>query len=66
MFGMPAYNIKSNNYDRLEEGMVCVFHSQCLQPKEAGANVGECVLITPDGLENLSCHTPLEPHRVPA
>ncbi len=66
MFGMPAYNVTSNNYDRFEEGMVCVFHSQWLDPLVAGANVGECVLITADGVEVLSCHTPLKTHRVPA
>jgi Xaa-Pro aminopeptidase len=66
MTGMPAFNVTSNNYDRLEEGMVCVFHSQWLDPLVAGANVGECVLVTSDGVEVLSCHTPLKTHRVPA
>jgi len=66
MAGRYGYNITSNNYDRLEEGMVFVLHSQWLEPLVAGANVGDCFLVTEDGLENLSCHTPLEPYRVPA
>lgn len=66
MPGMPSYNICSHNYDRLEEGMTMVLHSQWLEPMVAGCNVGECLLVTADGVENLSCHTPLEPHRVPA
>ncbi len=66
MPAMPTYNLSSHNYDRLEEGMTFVLHSQWLQPLEAGCNVGECVLVTADGAENLSCHTPLEPHRVRA
>ena len=60
------YNIASNNHDRLEEGMAFVLHSQWLEPEVAGCNVGECYLVTADGAENLSCHTPLAPHRVPA
>jgi Xaa-Pro aminopeptidase len=66
MAGMPSYNICSHNYDRLEEGMTMVLHSQWLEPLVAGCNVGECVLVTADGAENLSCHTPLEPFRAPA
>ncbi len=65
MMGMPAYNIASHNYDRLEPGMVSVFHSQWLDPMVAGANIGDLTLITEDGCEVLSCHTPLEAHRVP-
>jgi len=66
MPAMPTYNISSHNYDRLEPGMTFVLHSQWLQPLEAGCNVGDCVLVTEDGAEVLSCHTPLEAHRVPA
>lgn len=58
------YNIASNNHDRLEEGMTFVLHSQWLEPLVAGCNVGDCYLVTEDGYENLSCHTPLAPHRV--
>jgi len=60
------YNIASNNHDTLEEGMIFVLHSQWLQPEVAGCNVGDCYLVTDTGAENLSCHTPLEVHRVPA
>ncbi|MBD3847842.1 aminopeptidase P family protein [Bosea sp. SSUT16] len=58
------YNIASNNHDRLEPGMTFVLHSQWLDPMVAGCNVGDCYLVTAAGAENLSCHTPLEPHRV--
>ncbi len=58
------YNIQSNNHDKLEEGMTLVLHSQWLEPEVAGCNVGDCYLITDTAAENLSCHTPLEPHRV--
>lgn len=60
------YNIQSNNHDTLEEGMTFVLHSQWLEPEVAGCNVGDCYLVTADGSENLSCHTPLTPHRVKA
>jgi Xaa-Pro aminopeptidase len=66
MPGMRGYNISSNNYDRLEAGMVCVLHSQWLEPLVAGANIGDCILVTDDGVEVLSCHTPLDVHRVSA
>ena len=58
------YNIASNNHDRLEEGMTFVLHSQWLEPMVAGCNVGNCFLVTEEGCENLSSHTPLAPHRV--
>ena len=58
--GQNAYNITSNNYDRLEEGMVFVLHTQWLEPQSAGCNVGDMYLVTSDGFENLSRHTPLE------
>jgi Xaa-Pro aminopeptidase len=56
----------SSNSDRLETGMTFVCHSQWLEPKVAGCNLGNALLITEDGAKDLSCHTPLEPHRVPA
>jgi Xaa-Pro aminopeptidase len=59
-----AFNVSSHNFDRLEEGMIFVLHTQWLEPLSAGCNVGDCYLVTADGFENLSCHTPLEPHRV--
>jgi len=63
---MIPYNIQSNNHDRLEEGMTFVLHSQWLEPEVAGCNVGDCYLVTADGAENLSHHTPLAPYRVKA
>lgn len=62
--GQNAYNISSHNYDRLEEGMIFVLHTQWLEPMSAGCNVGDLYLVTADGFENLSRHTPLETHRV--
>lgn len=61
-----AFNIASHNHDRLEEGMVFVLHAQFLEPLSAGCNVGDCYVVTADGFENLTCHTPLETHRVVA
>jgi Xaa-Pro aminopeptidase len=58
------YNIASNNHDVLEEGMVFVLHSQWLEPEVAGANIGDCYLVTETGAELLSCNTPLDLHRV--
>ncbi|ADU68523.1 M24 family metallopeptidase [Pantoea sp. At-9b] len=59
-----SFNISSHNYDRLEEGMVFVLHSQWLEPLAAGCNIGDCYVVTKDGFENLSRHTPLETHRI--
>ncbi|MDB5586463.1 MAG: map1 [Devosia sp.] len=59
-----SFNVSSHNYDRLEEGMIFVLHTQWLEPLSAGCNVGDCYLVTADGFENLSRHTPLETHRV--
>ena len=61
-----SYNIASHNFDRLEEGMVFVLHAQWLEAQSAGCNVGDLYLVTADGFENLSRHTPLETFRVPA
>lgn len=58
------YNIASHNCDRLQEGMVFVLHAQWLEAQSAGCNVGDCYVVTADGYENLSHHTPLETHRV--
>ncbi|WP_371259711.1 M24 family metallopeptidase [Agrobacterium sp. D14] len=63
---MIPYNIQSNNHDRLEEGMTFVLHSQWLEPEVAGCNIGDCYLVTANGAENLSHHTPLAVHRVKA
>jgi Xaa-Pro aminopeptidase len=62
--GQNSFNISSHNYDRLEEGMVFVLHTQWLEPLSAGCNIGDCYVVTRDGFENLSRHTPLETHRI--
>ena len=64
--GQNSFNISSHNYDRLEEGMVFVLHTQWLEPLKAGCNIGDCYVVTKDGFENLSRHTPLETHRIAA
>ncbi|MBT9386117.1 Xaa-Pro peptidase family protein [Pseudooceanicola sp. CBS1P-1] len=64
--GQNAFNISSHNYDKLEEGMVFVLHTQWLEPQSAGCNIGDMYVVTADGFENLSRHTPLETYRVPA
>lgn len=66
MYSMPPYNVTSNNYDRLEEGMVFVLHPQWLEPLSAGCNIGDCYAITADGYEKLTSSTSAAPHRVPA
>lgn len=66
MPGMRQYPVTSSNHDELEPGMVFVAHAQWLDPMHVGCNLGNELLITDDGVENLSCHTPLEPHRVEA
>ena len=62
--GQNAYSISSHNYDRLEEGMIFVLHTQWLEPMSAGCNIGDLYVVTADGFENLSRHTPLETHRI--
>jgi Xaa-Pro aminopeptidase len=62
--GMREYGFLSTNDDRLEPGMAFVLHAQWLDPLKAGCNVGNALLVTEDGCENLSCHTALEPFRV--
>jgi Xaa-Pro aminopeptidase len=64
--GQNSFNISSHNYDRMEEGMVFVLHTQWLEPLSAGCNVGDMYVVTKDGFENLSRHTPLETHRIAA
>ncbi|MGO7211042.1 M24 family metallopeptidase [Rhizobium ruizarguesonis] len=64
--GQNSFNISSHNYDRMEEGMVFVLHTQWLEPLSAGCNIGDMYVVTKDGFENLSRHTPLEPHRIAA
>ncbi|SDB72604.1 Xaa-Pro aminopeptidase [Agrobacterium fabrum] len=64
--GQNSFNISSHNYDRMEEGMVFVLHTQWLEPLSAGCNVGDMYVVTKGGFENLSRHTPLETHRIAA
>lgn len=64
MPNLPIHRVISSNYDKLEPGMALVYHSQWFEPGVAGCNVGNAVLITDDGAENLNRHTPLTPHRV--
>jgi Xaa-Pro aminopeptidase len=64
MTGMPGYSVISSNYDMIEPGMTFVVHSQWLEPGVAGCNLGNSLIITEDGAENISRHTPTEPHRV--
>ncbi|MBB4000728.1 M24 family metallopeptidase [Aureimonas pseudogalii] len=64
--GQNSFNISSHNYDRMEEGMVFVLHTQWLEPLSAGCNIGDLYVVTADGFENLSRHTPLETFRVAA
>lgn len=62
--GMREYPVTSSNHDELEPGMVFVAHAQWLDPLRVGCNLGNALLVTDEGVENLSCHTPLEPHRI--
>ena len=64
--GAPKFNITSHNTEKAEPGMVFVLHAQWLDPLTSGANIGDCYLVTEDGYENLSCHSPLDAVRVPA
>jgi Xaa-Pro aminopeptidase len=64
MPGWLNYPVTSSNHDELEPGMVFVTHAQWLDPQQVGCNLGNALLVTDGGAENLSCHTPLEPHRV--
>ncbi len=58
-----SFNVASHNYDRLEEGMVFVLHTQWVEPLVAGCNVGDLYAVTSDGFENLSRGTRLDLHR---
>jgi Xaa-Pro aminopeptidase len=62
--GSAKFNVTSHNTARAEPGMAFVLHAQWLNPLSDGANIGDCYLITEDGYENLSRHTPLETFRV--
>ncbi|QHC60396.1 M24 family metallopeptidase [Rathayibacter sp. VKM Ac-2760] len=64
--GGPKFNVTSHNTDVLEPGMAFVLHAQWLDPLSDGANIGDMFLVTEDGYENLSSHTPLETTYLPA
>lgn len=65
MHGNPdKFNITSHNTDICEPGLAFVIHPQWLVPMECGANIGNCYVVTEDGYENLSCHTPIETIRI--
>lgn len=66
MMGFPEYNITSHNTQVLQPGMIFVLHAQWLEPLVAGSNIGDLYLVTENGYENLSHHTPLEPYRAGA
>ena len=67
MHGNPdKFNITSHNTDICRPGLAFVLHPQWLIPNEAGANIGNCYVITEDGYENLTCHTPAETVRIRA
>lgn len=61
---LPQYNVASHNTDRMEPGMIFVLHAQWIDPLVAGSNVGNLYVVTEDGFENLTCHTPLDTFRV--
>ncbi|MDQ4214311.1 Xaa-Pro peptidase family protein [Microbacterium capsulatum] len=61
---LPHYNVTSHNTDVMEPGMCFVLHAQWLEPLVSGCNVGNMYVVTEDGFENLSNHTPLDTHRV--
>lgn len=59
-----SFDVSSHKYDRLEQGLVFVLHTQWVEPLVAWCNVGDLYVVTKDGFENLSRHTPLDLHRV--
>ena len=65
--GMPklhSFWITPNNNMTLEPGMTFVLHAQWFEPKKAGCNLGNSLLVTEDGMENLNNHSALEPYRI--
>lgn len=66
MPGDPKFNITSHNTDICAPGLCFVIHPQWLVPMESGANIGNCYVVTEDGYENLTCHTPIETVRIKA
>ena len=67
MHGNPdKFNVTSHNTEICRPGLTFVLHPQWVIPNEAGANIGNCYVITEDGYENLTCHTPIETVRIKA
>jgi Xaa-Pro aminopeptidase len=64
MAGLGGYAVISTNEDVLVPGMTLVVHTQWFEPGRMGCNIGSCLLITEDGVENLNAHTDFAPHRV--
>ena len=67
MHGNPHdLELTSHNTEECKPGLVFVIHPQWTEPMVAGANIGNCYVVTEDGFENLSCHTPYETIRIKA
>lgn len=67
MHGNPdKFNVTSHNTEICKPGMVFVLHPQWTEVMVAGANIGNCYVVTEDGYENLTCHTPIETIRIKA
>ncbi|WP_101876513.1 M24 family metallopeptidase [Lachnoclostridium edouardi] len=65
MHGNPHdLEVTSHNTDTCKKGMVFVLHPQWTETMVAGANIGNCYVVTENGYENLSCHTPAETIRI--
>ncbi|MFC2113115.1 M24 family metallopeptidase [Bacteroidota bacterium] len=56
--------VTSSDNTRLKPDMIFSFHAQWFDPQKAGFNLGNLLLVTEDGIENLTCHTPVEPYRI--
>jgi Xaa-Pro aminopeptidase len=61
---MPLFHIISSNYMKLQPGMTYIVHAQWFEPKVAGCNLGNFMLVTENGVENLNKHSSLEPYRI--
>jgi Xaa-Pro aminopeptidase len=64
MAGMATYGVLSTNDDVLEPGMTLVIHTQWFEPLRFGCNIGNSLLVTSDGVEDLNSHTDLAPFRL--
>lgn len=67
MHGNPhEFEISSHNTEICKPGMVFVLHPQWSESMVAGANIGNAYVVTEDGFEKLSCHTPTDAIRIDA